>query len=205
LTRKSNAGTSLFSRILGFLLLGAAGYGVYLAFRGIFGLESEVQAALLTFLGAFAIWLVRSWYEARREERRRGYEHRREVYMQVISTIQGIFHRSRQTGHAAPEDDMVRKLRDASNKLYLEGSDSVYQAFRRILTQAQAQVAVGDDAEQAALLAMRSVHCLACCMLEMRKDVGFKRTTLTEHDYLRQLLSDYDSHREFFEGLSCSD
>lgn len=205
MTRKNSERSGIPSKFLGFLLLGAISYGIYLAFRSIFNLEGEVQAAILTFLGAFAIWLVRSWYEARRDEKRRGYEHRREVYLQVVSTIQGIFNQSRQVGHATSEEDMVSRLRDASNKLYLEGSDSVYQAFRRILTYAQAQVAAGDDTERAALLAMRSVHSLACCMLEMRKDVGFKRTTLSEHDYLRQLLSDYDKHREFFDGLSCSD
>jgi len=41
-------------------------------------------------------------------------------------------------------------------------------------------------------------------MVEMRKDIGFKKTTLNQYDYLRQLLSDYDKYAPLFEQLSCS-
>lgn len=185
------------------MLLASAGYAIFLAFRSILALDGEVQAAILTFLGAFTIWLVRSTYEARRDERRRGYEHRRDVYLQLLSTFQGIFGQTRATGSAEPSTDLVEDLRDASNKLYLEASDSVYRAFRGMLRNAQAQEAATDGTDKAAM-GMRSIHSLGCFMLEMRKDIGFKKTSLDEQDYLRQLLTDYEEHRDFFEALSCS-
>lgn len=73
---KNPAKPGILSTILGFLVLGGGSLGIYFAFRNILNLEGEVQAVIFTFLGAFAIWLVRSTYEARRDEKRRGYEHR---------------------------------------------------------------------------------------------------------------------------------
>jgi len=103
----------------------------------------------------------------------------------------------------APDAQSVKKLRDVSARLFLEGSDSVYRAFRSVIQNAQAQAAITDDAQKAAS-AMQAVHSLGCFMVEMRKDIGFKKTTLNQYDYLRQLLSDYDKYAPLFEQLSCS-
>ena len=198
---KPSSGRFSFLYVLpGIVLLAGIGYGVFLAFRGILGLESQVQAALFTFLGAFAIWLIRATYESRREERRRGYEHRRDVYLKLLSTFQSIFALGRTEG-ATPTDDMVEGLREASGKLYLEASDDVFRAFRKILSYAQEGAAA--DPEEKQDFGLRMVHGLGCFMLAMRKDVGFRRTTLDEHDYLRQLLNDYDDHKDHFNQLQC--
>ena len=199
---RNPAKASILSTILGFLVLGGGSLGIYFAFRSISNLESDVQAAIFTFLGAFAIWLIRSTYEARRDEKRRGYEHRRDVYLELHTTLQGVFDQSRKPGRTAPDAQSVKKLRDVSARLFLEGSDSVYKAFRSVTQNAQAQAALTDDAQKAANV-MQAVHSLGCFMVEMRKDIGFKKTTLNEHDCLRQLLSDYDKYAPLFEQLSC--
>lgn len=151
------AAVSRLYLLLGLALLGGSGYGAFLAFRGILGLEPEVQAALFTFLGAFAIWLIRTTYEARREERLRGYEHRRGVYLQLLSTFQDIFAQKRAQGSPQPADDMVKKLREVSNLLYLEASDHVYRSFRHLL-QLAGKGASETDPDKKAALGLQTVH-----------------------------------------------
>jgi predicted lipid-binding transport protein (Tim44 family) len=202
MVRRRAARPRVFYLLLGFALLGGSGYGAFLVFRGILGLEPEVQAALFTFLGAFAIWLLRTTYEARREERLRGYEHRRGVYLQLLSAFQDIFTQKRAHGTAQPTDDMVKKLREVSDLLYLEASDNVHRSFRQLLQLAR-EGASETDPDKKTALGLQTVHGLACFMLAMRKDIGFKNTAIDEQDYLRQLLKDYDRNEKLLRSLSC--
>jgi len=188
---------------LGLIIIAAACYFGLVAVRAILGLAAEVQATIFTFLGAFLIWLVRATYEARRDERRRGYEHRREVYLRLLDTILLIFGQAK-SAKVMKEGEMVTKLREVSNQLFLEASDSVYKAFRRMLECAKAQEAASSDSERK-LSSLKSIHSMGCFMLAMRKDIGFRKTELTEQDYLLQLLSDYDTHSDALQSLDCEE
>ena len=152
---------------------------------------------------AFLIWLARATYEARRDEQRRGYEHRREVYLKLLDTILMKFGQTK-SAKAMPDGVMVTKLCEVSNQLFLEASDSVYKSFRRMLECAKAQEAASNDCERQ-MSSMQSIHGLGCFMLAMRKDIGFKKTGLTEQDYLRQLLSDYEVHSKTLQSLDCEE
>ena len=150
---------------------------------------TEVFLAIWTVLGAglvgLASWYVRIRHESSERERERLYNERRQIYLKNLEPIIRLF-----AGIKNPEETekAMQQIgsyahREALFELNLMGSDDVVRALNDFM-----QYLYRGDLDSRELM-----DYWGRLLLSIRRDLGNRRTGLTEVDMLRSQITDVDS------------
>jgi hypothetical protein len=146
--------------------------------------------ALVAAIGSIIVWVVRSKTEESRATRIKLDEERRKTYSEILSPYIRILVDSKNREGAAKALKEIKSFdyKKTAFELTLFGSDNVVRAYNAFLQYAYKAESDESD-EQRAIGYMRLWGQL---LLEIRKDVGNKKTGLNERDMLRWLIRDID-------------
>lgn len=149
-----------------------------------------IGPTLLVVLGGIVTWIIRSKIEESQAARTKLNEERRKTYGQILSPyIRTLVDLNNKEGIAnALAEIKSFDYRQTTFELALFGSDNVVRAYNALL-QYGYKAEAGENTEQRGADYMRLLGRL---LLEIRKDVGNKKTGLNEIDMLRWLIRDID-------------
>ena len=143
----------------------------------------------LFILGGIITWIIRSKIEESRAIRVKLNEERRKTYSEILGPYIRIFTDFKGKGPTqAIEEIKSYDYRKTAFDLALFGSDNVVRAYNAFLQYGYKGEA-NENMEQRVETYMRLWGKL---LLEIRKDVGNKKTCLNEFDMLRWLITDID-------------
>ena len=145
--------------------------------------------ALLVILGGILTWIIRSRIEESRAIQQKLNEERRKTYSEILEPYIRIFADLKGKGPAQAINQIKSyDYRKTAFDLALFGSDNVVRAYNALLQygyKGEADV----NKEQRGETYMNLWGKL---LLEIRRDVGNRKTGLGELDMLRWLISDID-------------
>ena len=140
-------------------------------------------------VGSVVGWFIRSWKEESRVMQQKLNEERRKTYSEILGPYIRIFTDFKDKGpNQAIEEIKSYDYRKTAFDLALFGSDNVVRAYNAFLQYGYKGEA-NENMEQRVEMYMRLWGKL---LLEIRKDVGNKKTCLNEFDMLRWLITDID-------------
>ncbi len=145
---------------------------------------------LVAGISSIITWLIRSKTEEFRAIRVKLNEERRKTYSEILSPYIQLLVDLKNKEGAAKALDEIKSLdyKKSAFNLALFGSDNVVRAYNAFLQYAY-KAESGENEEQRAV---RYMHLWGQLLLEIRKDVGNKKTGLNELDMLRWLISDIE-------------
>ena len=144
---------------------------------------------LLVILGGILTWIIRSRIEESRAIQQKLNEERRKTYSEILGPYIRIFADLKGKGPAQAINQIKSyDYRKTAFDLALFGSDNVVRAYNALLQYGYKGEA-DENKEQRGETYMKLWGKL---LLEIRKDVGNKKTGLSELDMLRWLISDID-------------
>jgi hypothetical protein len=149
----------------------------------------QVISPLVMVLGGIIGWLVRSHTEEQRSTREKLNEKRRKAYLEILGPYIRIFADLKGKGPTQALNEVKSyDYRKTAFELALFGSDDVVRAYNIFMQQTYKAEAV----ENKELRARELMRLWGKLLLEIRKDVGNKKTKLDEFDMLRGMINDID-------------
>lgn len=144
---------------------------------------------LSAIIGGIVVWIIRSRIEESRAIQQRLNEERRKTYGEILGPYIRILTDLKGEGpKQAINQIQSYDYKKSAVDLTLFGSDNVVRAYNALL-QYGYKIEAGENQEMRGNIYMKLWGKL---LLEIRKDVGNKKTDLSELDMLRWLISDID-------------
>ena len=140
---------------------------------------------LLMALGGLITWLLKSRIEELRATEERLREERRKVYAQILEPYIRVF--ADPKGQQATKTVVSYEYRKTAFELNLFGSDEVVRAYNALMKHFYRMESVEKQDPK------EMMRLWGGLLLEIRKSVGNKSTTLDEYDMLRGMIKDIDN------------
>jgi hypothetical protein len=175
---------SIFSLFLIFLIVSIIVYTAYL-FYGVFQAAADsVKAAILAGIVALLSLIISRYLEQQRDTRTRLAAKKIEVYERFFGFFFAMLSNSK-TGKTMSETEMLDFLMNFQRDLLFWGSDGVVKAWLNF-RHATEPAALNSTDKSFSLASM--IKCTANLMIEMRKDVGYRFTTINAVDFATMIL-----------------
>lgn len=143
---------------------------------------------LLVIVGGLITWLIRTRTEELRAAEERLHDERRRIYDELLDPYIRLFANVKSGGTQQAVQKMVTyEYRKTAFNLNMVGSDSVVLAYNALMKHTYEAEASGQQSPAELFRLWGGL------LLEIRRSVGDKRTSLTEMDMLRGMIRDVDS------------
>jgi flagellar motor component MotA len=151
-----------------------------------------VGPTLLVLVGGIVTWFIKSSIEELRAAEKSLQEERRKVYMEILDPYIRLFADLKREGTTRPQSEALKRItsyeyRKTSFELNLFGSDEVVRAFNALMQHTYETQKAGKGEPKKLMLLWGAF------LLELRKSLGNKMTSLDELDMLRGWITDIES------------
>ena len=154
-----------------------------------------VYAPALLGIGGFVAWLIKSKTEELRSAQAKLHEDRLKIYEDIIEPYFSILGSSNPHGHAKALKTITSEAyRKTTVRIALFGSDRVVKAWNTLMQ--HHYTAKEGDANSGFV----GIGLFADLLLEIRKDLGNKNSSLGRLDMLRGIVKDIEDHKRKMDG-----
>ncbi len=154
-----------------------------------------VYAPALLGIGGFVAWLIKTKTEELRSAQTKLHEDRLKIYEDIIEPYIGILGSSNPHGQAKALKTITSEAyRKTTVRIALFGSDKVVKAWNKLMQ--HHYTAKEDDTDSGFI----GIGLFAEFLLEMRKDLGNKNSSLGRLDMLRGVIKDIEEHKDRING-----
>jgi len=144
--------------------------------------------SLLLVLGGIITWFLKSRVEELRATEGRLREERRKIYVQILDPYVHLFSDLKGQGPAQAIKKITSyRYRKTAFDLNLFGSDEVVHTYNALMKHTYEVESTGKQNPKEMMRLWGSL------LLEIRKSLGNKKTTLNEFDMIRAMINDIDN------------
>ena len=152
-------------------------------------LANVVESAALLIIGGLVTWFVQSRIEAIRSIKESLNSQRMTTYIQILDPFFSLFSGTGSDTQHAIKQLTSYKYRKTAFELTLFGADGVVKAYNSMFQYAYKMESGTPDIKETMWL-------WGHLLLEIRKSLGNKRTSLDEYDMLRAMIKDIDDFKK---------
>ena len=152
-----------------------------------------VGPPLLMLVGGIITWIIKSKIEELHAIEEKLREDRRKIYIQILDPYIRLFSGLKNQNREKIRKEVTRKIisyeyRKIAFELNLFGSDEVVRAYNELMQHTYKAESIGERDPK------KIMHLWGNFLLEIRKSLGNKKTTLDEIDMLRGMITDIDQY-----------